>query len=241
MGLQSFFRRTPAPSASAEPTPRKRGKATAQAEHADQVQELRARARHRLIGAAVLVGLGVVAFPLVFETQPRPVPMDLPIVIPAQDAAPAVRITAPALPASLPDGAQAEAAEPTGPVEADPAALAPPPQPASKPKSAPAVVNKPADKPLELSAPKAVEKAVEKGAEKARFVVQVGAYADKASAQVARNKLEAKGLKTYAQVAQTKDGDRIRVRLGPFADRAEADKAAAQAKSAGLGGSVLTL
>ena len=74
MGLQSFFRREPAPSASAEPTPRKRGKANVQADHADQVQQLRARARHRLIGAAVLVGIGVVAFPLVFETQPRPVP-----------------------------------------------------------------------------------------------------------------------------------------------------------------------
>ena len=53
--------------------------------------------------------------------------------------------------------------------------------------------------------------------------------------------LEAKGLKTYAQVAKTKDGDRIRVRLGPFADRAAADKAAAQAKAVGLAGAVLTL
>jgi DedD protein len=34
---------------------------------------MRRRARHRLIGAAVLVLIGVVGFPLLFDTQPRPI------------------------------------------------------------------------------------------------------------------------------------------------------------------------
>jgi DedD protein len=74
-----------------------------------------------------------------------------------------------------------------------------------------------------------------------RFIVQVGAFADPASAQTVRLKMEKLGLKTYAQTAETKDGKRIRVRLGPFASRAEADKAAARARDAGVASVVLTL
>ncbi len=235
MGLLSFFRREPAPSASGDPSsPRKRGaKASkaAQTDHTEQVQLLRQRARHRLIGAAVLVGIGIVAFPLVFETQPRPVPMDLPIVIPSQDAAAAPKAApAPALPASLPEAAQAQVSDPVP--EAVPATAA---------DEAPARAADPA--PTTAVEPKAArsESVAGKVASDARYVVQVGAFADKKSAQDARQRLERKGLKTYAQVAQTKEGERIRVRLGPFAAKADAEKAAATAQSVGLAGKVLTL
>jgi DedD protein len=43
---------------------------------------MRRRARHRLIGASVLVVLGVVGFPLLFDTQPRPVSVDIAVDIP---------------------------------------------------------------------------------------------------------------------------------------------------------------
>ena len=39
----------------------------------ESVELVRRRARHRLIGAVVLVLLAVVGFPLMFDTQPRPV------------------------------------------------------------------------------------------------------------------------------------------------------------------------
>ena len=55
---------------------------------ADAVQQARTRARRRLIGAVVLLGIGVIGFPLVFETQPRPIPVDIPIEIPRKDAVP---------------------------------------------------------------------------------------------------------------------------------------------------------
>jgi DedD protein len=48
-------------------------------DEAAEVMAARARARRRLIGAVVLLGIGIVAFPLIFETQPRPVAVDLPI------------------------------------------------------------------------------------------------------------------------------------------------------------------
>ena len=51
-------------------------------ESAASVDSLRRRARHRLMGASVLVVIGVVAFPWMFDTQPRPVALDVPIAIP---------------------------------------------------------------------------------------------------------------------------------------------------------------
>lgn len=48
----------------------------------------RTRARRRLIGAVLLLGVGVIAFPLLFETEPRPIPVDLPIIVPPKDGAP---------------------------------------------------------------------------------------------------------------------------------------------------------
>ena len=72
-------------------------------------------------------------------------------------------------------------------------------------------------------------------------MVQVGAFADNERASVARLKLEKAGLKTYTQVAETKEGKRIRVRLGPFESRAEADKAAAKVKGLDLPAAVLAL
>ena len=42
-------------------------------------------------------------------------------------------------------------------------------------------------------------------------------------------------------MAETKDGKRIRVRVGPFANRAEADKAADKIKGLDLQANILTL
>jgi DedD protein len=74
-----------------------------------------------------------------------------------------------------------------------------------------------------------------------RFVVQVGAFADAEAARESRKNVEKLGLKTYTQVAQTASGNRIRVRVGPFATRAEAEAALAKAKAAGLNAVLLTL
>jgi DedD protein len=77
--------------------------------------------------------------------------------------------------------------------------------------------------------------------ETGRFIVQFGAFSDVAKSREVRQKVERAGLKTYSQIAKTAEGERIRVRVGPFATRAEADKAAAKIKSLDLPASVLTL
>ena len=70
MGLLSIFRKKAS----------KPSKTAPAALGADTVQQARTRARRRLIGAFVLVVLGVIGFPLLFETQPRPIPVDIPSV-----------------------------------------------------------------------------------------------------------------------------------------------------------------
>jgi DedD protein len=71
--------------------------------------------------------------------------------------------------------------------------------------------------------------------------VQVGAFAEVTRAREARLKLERAGLKTYTQVVETKEGRRIRVRVGPFATKALADKAVEKIRKLDLPASVLTL
>jgi len=102
----------------------------------ESVEAMRRRARHRLIGAAVLVLIGVVGFPLLFDTQPRPIPVNIPIEIPdqansapevvpgahvaSQTAAPSGRVAANA---SLDDGEEvlAPSARPAVPAATAPA------------------------------------------------------------------------------------------------------------------------
>jgi DedD protein len=258
MGLFSFLKRDAATAAAA---PKKSAKAGAKA--ADDVQQLRIRARRRLIGAAVLVAAGVVGFPLIFETQPRPIPVDLPIDIPRKDTAPPLVVPT-REPLAQVDQASAPEAAPA-PVTNTPAAAES--KPAEKPVEKPAVklAEKPAEKVAEKPAEKPVEKPVDKPklqandgaraqalldgkqptastpAGAARFIVQVGAYGENKTAQDVRLKVEKLGLKTYAQAVDTADGRRIRVRLGPFASRDEAERAASKLKGAGLPGAILTL
>lgn len=234
----------------------------------DSVEVVRRRARQRLIGAAVLVLLGVIGFPLLFDSQPRPVPVDIAIEIPSRStvkpgtpiaAAPAPAPTAPAAPANgAPVAAQAslqdkeEIVGPARPVVEPAAAPAEPVKAA--PVKAQAKVEAKADTKAQTKAePKAEAKAPSKADGKSdtgkpdagkgdgRVVVQVGAYADEGKVREVRQKLEKSGFKTYTQVVETGEGKRIRVRVGPFASRTEAEKAAAKIKSLNLPASLLAL
>ncbi len=243
MGLLSFLKRPAAPASPAV--------------DAQSLDSLRSRARRRLIGAAVLVLVGVVVLPLLFDTPPRPVAVDIPIEIPGKERVPPL----------APPGKPIASGTLTPPPAAAPAAAAGGSEPA-----APAL-----DKPAEASTEKVTEKAVESAAPEkpvpppeparaaaaesaralaalearpapakasapgARYVVQVGAYSEAASAREARQRVEKLGLKTYTQVVETAAGSRTRVRVGPFEERAEADRTAAKIKQSGLPAAVLGL
>ena len=240
------------------------------------IEAIRRRARHRLIGAAVLVLLGVIGFPLLFDTEPRPIAVDIPIEIPSKNpkpampAAPVVKEAAESAPApAKPAEAGVAANESLG--EREEMVARESPRSAQKPvdkltdKAPNPVLEKPPQKPetAALQAPvktapasadaerarallqgkpdpaKPVAAKPAAGAE--RLVVQVGAFAEAAGARELRSKLERAGLKTYTHVAQTPQGERTRVRVGPFDNRADAEKAAARIKALGLPAAVLTL
>ncbi len=266
----------------------------------ESVETIRKRAKHRLIGSAVLVLAGIVGFPLLFDTQPRPIAMDIPIEIPnknkvAPPVSPAATTAAPAVVAAAPSATSAvtpSAAVPAKPVtpaanekvaaaasldakeeiitDKKPAAPAPSAQsaikieakPVPKPevKPEPKPVAKPVTPPAQddgararallegqsntaasVAKPAAADSNAAASSSDMRLIVQVGAFADVVKAREVRMKLEKAGFKTYTQVAETTAGKRIRVRVGPFATKAEADKAASKIKSLDLQAAILTL
>ena len=327
MGLLSIFQRNKQASAAQAPKGRG-GKSAARqaplanaqnpADAAEAMREVRARARTRLMGATVLLLIGVIGFPLLFETQPRPIPVDLPIEIPARNA-PAVvdasshasrnPVSAAPLAASVPTPESVSYdARPSAPLAASaPASAATAHRsafaslasalgsgpasagtaPASSAYVAPAMggtnstvaQTKPATKPVKPAAASAAATGAaskptpalhtagpvlpppvaasrpspaailadsatnppDAAANGGRFVVQVGAFLEDAKVRETRAKVEKLGMKTYTQGVDTPTGKRIRVRVGPVATKAEADKIAAKLKADGLQAVVLAL
>ena len=282
----------------------------APAEPPDDVQVARTRARRRLVGAAVLVVAGIVGFPLLFETEPRPIAIDVPIEIPQREGAAPLQ-----MPAARPEQESAGAGGKSGggttaavnprtgrgaeaapkdesiitetvadagrevplPVAPDTAAAAAraaataqraaaaaavraasAAEARARPKPPAAAASRPAPssrgsadaaraqallegRPVASSrveTPPAASSAAAAGA--SRFFVQIGAYAADESVQDTRSKAEKLGLRTYTQVAETSAGKRTRVRVGPFASREEAERAAAKLKSASLPAVILS-
>lgn len=207
----------------------------------------------------MLVLVGVVGFSLLFDTQPRPIAVDIPIEIPAKavPVAPAAN-AAPAVAQAPEQPEPAKAAEQTTEpvVDAKPADPPAQPEPETTVAATPLAVPPPVLAPVAPSSATSSSKttpgtagsgsapaAAPSGSESAslRLVVQVGAFAETARAQEVRQKIERAGLKTYTHVAQTSQGKRIRVRLGPYSSRAEAEKAASRVKALGYPAAILTL
>ena len=68
----------------------------------DSIETLRTRARQRLIGAVVLVALGIIAFTVLFDSQPRPIPVDIQITMPDKDKPDSTVTTAATTPVAAP-------------------------------------------------------------------------------------------------------------------------------------------
>ena len=267
---------------------------------AESVEVIRKRARHRLMGSVVLVLGAVLGLPLLFDSQPRPVAIDTPIVIPDRNQVGALSSTVtnaktgaskeglvldPALAgqsgaaksaltnsAGLDPHEEVVTKDSKTEVKSEPKVETKPELKAEakpeikaetkpEPKAEPKPETKPETKPEPKTEAKKDVKAeaktdakdgakakalldgkdTPKAGEAVRSVVQVGAYADLAKAKEARAKLESAGFKTYTQEVDTKDGKRIRVRVGPFASKEEADKTAEKIRKLNLQTSVLKL
>ncbi len=121
------------------------------ASEADIARERR-RARQRLTGAAVLVVAGVVGLSLLFDSRPRPLPVDTPMLLAQRGEAPGVPPPPATLPAS-PAPAMTAPAPAAAPIEAAPSA--PPP-----------AMEKTAEQPVDRAADRPVQAAPDRGADK---------------------------------------------------------------------------
>jgi DedD protein len=72
-----------------------------------------------------------------------------------------------------------------------------------------------------------------------KYVIQVAAFATKEKVQELQNKLKDAGIRSYTQKVATDSGERIRIRVGPFASKDEADKARAKLVKLGLSGTIV--
>lgn len=254
---------------------------------AESVEVIRKRARHRLMGSVILVLGAVVGLPLLFDSQPRPVAIDTPIVIPDRNQAAPLAPPVAGKSAGSKERPSSIGPDQTAPqsVKTDVANVAAldaneelvnkegksevktetkteqKPEAKTEPKTdikTESKADSKTDKKQEIKsdakdgvkdASKDAAKAkalldgkdVSKPTDAVRSVVQVGAFADAAKAKEARSKLEQAGIKTYTQEIETKEGKRIRVRVGPFASKEEADKAAEKIRKLNLPTTVLKL
>ncbi len=173
-------------------------------------QNLKRKTRHRLIGAATLTLVMVVALPMVLDNEPKPIGQNISLEIPQPDKTEPVAPEVASEPAA---SASVEVAAPATPAEAPPA-----PTVAETPPTileTPVPVARPAPKPVVVIPPVATS------ASASRLFLHVGNYSNPAMASLVAEKLRANNLKVMSE----KSGNLTRIRVGPFADRAQAEKA----------------
>jgi DedD protein len=220
----------------------------------EQEIQFKKRARRRLVGAIALVLLMVTILPMVLDDHSVKTPQqEIAITIPSQDnkdfTSKVVPIPdSPALPAEpnapedqnpgdVPsvknvDVAEPAKAEPVTPTPVEKAAVQPsaPAKPAAPAKPVAQV------KPAEATAAKdATQATASSGAS-----VQIGVFSDSNNVKQLQQKLQGLGYKSYTEKVATTKGDKIRLRAGPFADRAEAESALDKIKGSGMTGMVVT-
>ena len=227
------------------------------------VDELRRRARRRLVGAIVLALAVAVLVPMLLESDPKPLGEDVSVKIPPVDEGKFVnrlnekaktepaKIGAPkpepkAEPKTEPKAeapqksTEAEPAEPPK-VEAaktEPSKVETPPPPAPSGESAP----KPAT--LATAAPKAAPAPAPTAAPAPRepavgeFSVQLAAFSDDKGANSLANKLKKAGYPAYTEPLSTSRGTLWRVRVGPYTSRDSAVASREKLKGEGYSGIV---
>lgn len=196
----------------------------------DDELNLRRKARRRLVGAVALTLAVVVILPMVLDSEPKPGGQDIDLRIPAPDkvgefvpgvAASEVAGISP-FAASAVEAASAPLAAPAVKTETANQVAASGKQPVAAPnpkKEAPDKVQPAANKTPES------RKASSEG-----FVVQVGAYSNADAAKHEVDKLKKWGFKAHTERA----GDKVRVRVGPYAEREKAEKTRQQLEKRGL-------
>lgn len=214
--------------------------------------ELKKRSRRRLVGAAALALVAAIILPMVMDGEPGVTVQDIQVTIPDRDAD--SRLAQPIsgrLPVIVDDEVVSEVLAPdAAPLEPDvgdvPAPVisppAPPPAPAAvKPPDVPVrtltpAPPAPASEDAEAARVRAILEGNAPAADEAgqSFVVQAAAFSDENKARSLSDDLKSRGFNAFTEQA----GAVTRVRVGPFASRDAADKAAQRLMAIGIDGVV---
>jgi DedD protein len=183
----------------------------AQQKQQEDVDTLKRRGRRRLVGAVALALLAVIVLPMVFDAEPHKAPPPVSVRIPGEDES----AFAPKLPARPAPEKATEGKKPDADV----------PEKKSLPASE-------AAKPIDSERARA-----EAALSNTEFEIQVGAFAN---ARPVEAKLGKAKIRYYTESVATAKGPVTRVRVGPFASKAEAEKALRKLKALDLPGSIST-
>jgi len=176
------------------------------------VNTLKRRSRRRLVGAVALVLLAVIVLPMVFDTEPRQSDPAVSVRIPPEDDAKfAPKLSTPA-------------PKPSPGAEVPPASAKPAPAPSAAARPSTATQAKVEPKPTPRAEP-AERARAEAALKNVEFVVPVAALADREKVEALTARLAAAKMPYYTEPVATASGPVTRVRAGPFADRAAADRA----------------
>ena len=251
--LGSVRDRRTAKKVSSKPIPRSFQRAAEAEELALTEDPEQQRARHRLIGAAVLVLIAVIGLPRILDNKPKPVTNDIAVNIVTSLPVPSADVKPEAKPEEKPKA--------DVPVEAPKAALVPTPEVKveAKPevkaeaKTETKTETKPATAPsknsgLGLAAGEEVVAAVpakskaddattkpSASAGSGKFVIQIGAFASEERAKGWIAKLKDQKIPNYVLTKTGADGTKLYVlRAGPYTDKDAAEAAEKKIKAMGL-------
>lgn len=191
----------------------------------DEESNLRRKLRRRLIGAAALTLAVVVILPMVLDSEPKSNGQDIEMRIPSPDRVGEFvpgKASEEIIPASMVSATISSV--PAASTVAVTAPIAVPVLPITKTAPAPTVVEKksvpPTVKAVQPVKPATHQVAPDSVAADTGFVAQVGAYSNADTAKHELAQLKKWGYKAYTE----KSGDKIRVRVGPYAEREKAEK-----------------
>lgn len=209
----------------------------------EQEIQLRKRARRRLVGAVALVLLMVTVLPMVLDDREAQTPQpEIAVNIPSQDGSDFASRIVPVEPGA--EGAPQPNQSPATPVESPLPQPEPAPTPEPEPKAEPAPQPEPPVMPApKVEAPKPAPAQPAAPAKQAMtndgYTVQIGVFSDAGNVRQLQSKLEASGFKSYTEKLGMPGGTKIRLRVGSYATRAEAEKARDKLKAAGTTGIVV--
>jgi DedD protein len=176
--------------------------------------QLKKRARRRLVGAVALVLFVIVFLPMMLDNEPRQMSQDVSISIP------------PLAQQNLPVPVAREPLR-FRPVEGT--ELAPVPKPAQQQQARSNSESEPV--PTSRVAVKQPAAQTKKTSANDGFVVQLGAFSNSGNADRLAAKVRENRFKAYTQVVSTTNGERTRVRVGPYPTRAAALEARERLKA----------